>query len=568
MKSPLLAVALVAMMFCCAATTPVGANPYGDFNGDGVADMNDLPMFFDLWLVTDCGLTPGFDLDSDCTVTFHEFSALASNWRYEPVGRPRDLMTPPMAQSDSAITLIWSKPADYSNVAGYNIYMDGMFLSATTKLSCDVTGLDPNAAYLFAVRAFDGIGNESVVSNICSAATLPAPAVLYPEDYGAAADGITKDTAAIQAAIEACTVGGIVHLRTGKTFLSGGLFLKSNMTLQIDGTLKGTSDAADYPQIMTRFEGTEQLGYSSLINIGSTLNHTYGGTIDHVRICGSGTVSGGGAALAAAEGGGKMRGRLIYVVNASEVCIQGLSLDSPPAWTVHLLYSTNITVQGLTVSTTDIGNGDGCNPDSSTNIYIFNNTFDTGDDCIAIKSGKNLEGYTIGMPSSNIRVTNCTFLHGHGSVTIGSESSGGVNHVFAQDCVVQGNQIGLRMKTNVDRGGVVEFIEIRDWVISGCTISAINIITNYSSNPGGEPAPEYPVCRNITVVNVIVDATNYRGFVITGESRIHITDMLFENCAFYGTRLNSLSYVDRATFTGCTITAGFSQSNCTDIIVN
>jgi len=545
---------------------PSPATQYGDLNDDGIVDVNDLPAFLDLWLVTSPTLTASLDIDGDSTITFIEFSALAANWMAQPVGRPGWLMVPPMAYSDTAVTLLWSKPADYSNVAGYHLYRDGAYLGSTTKLFYNVTGLAAQTSYSFAVRAVDASGNQSMAA-ACTATTAAAPAIFYPESYGAAANGTTKDTAAIQAAINACTPGDKVHLRAGKTFLSGALFLKSNMTLQIDGTLKGTASAADYPTMRMRMGGVELTCYSALINVGNTLNHTYGGQIDHVAIRGTGTVQGGGSTLALAEGGGDMRGRLIYMANASDVDLQGLTLTSPPCWTIHPVYSTDITIHDLAVSTVGISNGDGCNPDSSSYVYIFNSTFNTGDDCIAIKSGRNLEGYNIGMASSNIRVTNCTFLQGHGGVTIGSESSGGVNHVFAQDCTVQGNQIGLRMKTNIERGGVVEYIEVRDWTITGVTKGGVNIVTNYTLS-GGDPAPVYAICRNITVANVTVDSTSYQGFAITGESRIHIANLLFQNCSFNGAKVNTLTYVDDMTFTGCSILAGFTQTSCTNILQN
>jgi exo-poly-alpha-galacturonosidase len=566
-KRSLLAVGFAIAILFCAAPATVFAQVYGDFNSDGIVDANDLPDFFAIWLVNDCGATAGFDFDGDCTITFHDFSRLAGNWHFEPVGRPQVLMVPPMAYDDSSVTLIWSKPSDYSNVVSYNVYRDGVLLGNTTMLFYNVTGLVADTSYVFTVRALNAIGDVSVASDACWATTAQAPAVFYPESYGAVANGTTKDTVALQAAINACTPGGKVHLRAGKTFLSGALFLKSDMTLQIDGTLKGTAVASDYPQMPMRFEGEEQICYSALINVGNTLLHTYGGQISNVAIRGSGTVSGGGDALATAQGRGEMRGRLIYMANASDVNLQGLALNNPPAWTVHLVYSTNITVQGISVNTTNISNGDGCNPDSSSNIYIFNNTFNTGDDCIAIKSGKNLEGYNIGMPTSNVRITNCTFLQGHGGVTIGSESSGGVNHVFAQDCTVQGNEIGLRMKTCPERGGIVEYIEIRDWTMTGCTKAGVHIITNYTSNPGGTPAPTLPICRNITVANVSVTSST-SGFYIVGQSSIHITNLLFTNCTFNGTYQSSLTYVDYAMFTGCTIPGGFGQSNCANIIQN
>ena len=562
---------VTVLLFCFASSLIAADGFYGDFTGDNTVDINDLYELSALWLVDDCCETAGVDIDDNCIVNFYEFSAFANNWmqKYTPnPAAPQNLMVPPEAFDDSSITLIWSKPSDYSNVASYNVYQSSSLLGNTTKLFYNVTGLTANTAYSFTVKSVNSVGTELASSNTCSITTANTPAVFYPETYGAVADGVTKDTAAIQDAINACSAGGKVHLRSGKTFLSGAIFLKSNMTLQIDGTLKGSTSAADYPQMMTRFEGTEQTGYSSLINVGNTLNHTYGGQLSHISIRGSGTVNGGGTTLGDAQGGAKMRGRLIYIVNASYVNLQGLTLTNPPAWTIHPVYSTQLTVNGITASTVGIHNGDGCDPDSSTYVYIFNNTFNTGDDCIAIKSGKNLEGYDINMPTSYVRITNCIFNQGHGGVVIGSESSGGVNNVFAQDCTVQGSDIGLRMKTNKDRGGTVEFIEIRDWIMTGCTTAGIHIITNYSSNPGGTPAPTLPICRNITVANITVDSTSYRGFYIVGQSSIHITNLLFQNCAFNGTRQNTLTYVDDMTFTGCTIVGGLIQSNCTNIIQN
>jgi len=561
----------VLLLFCFAPCL-LADGLYGDFTGDNIVNAKDLFEFSTLWLAEDCD--PNVDLNGDCRINFYEFSAFANNWQltYTPSpATPQNLMVPPAAFDDSSITLIWSKPSVYSNVASYNVYRNGSLVGNTTKLFYNVTGLTAATLYSFTVKSVNSSGTELAVSNTYSAATANTPAVFYPEDYGAAANGTTKDTVAIQAAITACTAGGKVHLRSGKTFLSGAIFLKSNMTLQIDGTLMGSASAADYPTMPMRFEGTETTCYSALINVGNTRNHTYGGQISNVSIRGSGTVNGNGSGstgLIVSEGGiTSMRGRLIYMVNASYVNLQGLTLTNPPAWTIHPVYSTQITIQGITVNTVGISNGDGCDPDSSTYIYFFNDTFNTGDDCIAIKSGKNLEGYTINMPSAYIRVTNCIFNNGHGGVTIGSESSGGVNNVFAQDCVVTGNQIGLRMKTCPARGGTVEYITIKDWTITGATKFGINIITNYSDS-GGTAAPTLPICRNITVENVTVDSTSVMGFDIEGQSSIHITDMLFKNCAFRGATKNKLIFVDRATFTGCTITASFSQSSCTNIIQN
>ncbi|MGB8226647.1 MAG: fibronectin type III domain-containing protein, partial [Sedimentisphaerales bacterium] len=265
------------VLLSCFASCLFADGLYGDFTDDNTVDINDLAYFFDYWLVGDCNQTTGIDLDGNCRINFYEFSQFANNWLlvYTPnLSAPQNLMVPPMAYDDTTITLIWSKPSDYSNIARYNIYKNGVLDGNTTKLFYNVTGLTAGTSYSFTVKSVDASGTELAVSNTCVAATADTPDVFYPEDYGAAANGTTKDTAAIQATINACTAGGKVHLRAGKTFLSGAIFLKSNMTLQIDGTLKGSTSAADYTLMLMRTGGEELTCYSGLINVGNTLNHS------------------------------------------------------------------------------------------------------------------------------------------------------------------------------------------------------------------------------------------------------------------------------------------------------
>jgi polygalacturonase len=546
------------LLLCVASSLSAANGFYGDFTDDNTVNIKDLFEFSTLWLAEDCD--PNDDLNGDCRINFYEFSMFANNWRltYTPnPAAPQNLMVPPEAFDDSSITLIWSKPSVYSNIASYNIYKNGLLLGNTTKLFYNVTGLTAATSYSFTVKSANSSGTELAVSNTIAQSTASAMQVFNVTSYGALGDNSTLNTIAIQNTINACTPGGKVLIPSG-TFKSGAIFLKSNM---------GSASAADYPTMPMRFEGAETTCYSALINVGNTRYHTYGGQISHVSIRGSGTVNGNGSALVISEGGiTSMRGRLIYMVNASYVNLQGLTLTNPPCWTIHPVYSTQITIQGITANTAGTANGDGCDPDSSSYLYIFNNTFNTGDDCIAIKSGINDEGYDINMPSAYIRITNCIFNLGHGGVTIGSESSGGVNNIFAQDCVSNGTEIGLRMKTRPERGGIVENITIKDWTIIGATKFGINIITNYNNTPGGPAAPTLPICRNITVENVTVDSTSAIGFSIVGRSNIHVTDMLFKNCAFNKNTSNILTYVDRATFTGCTIVGSITQSNCTNII--
>ena len=199
------------------------------------------------------------------------------------------------------------------------------------------------------------------------------------------------------------------------------------MTLYIEkgATLKGSVTPEDYlPMILNRFEGWEMKTYASLLNAG-TLNRNGSYNVKNLRITGGGTISGGGRRLGDAIvkiAGLRGRGRLILLMNCQDVSISNLTITEPPCWTIHYLYSNNISCHNLTIITKGIHNGDGIDPDSSTDSYIFNCTFDTGDDCIAIKSGKNPEGYFVAKPTKNVSITDCDFIRGHG-ISIGSEMS-------------------------------------------------------------------------------------------------------------------------------------------------
>ena len=152
------------------------------------------------------------------------------------IAPPQNLMVPPLAVDDSCIILIWSKPEDYSNVVSYNVYQDGTLAGNTKKLSYAVKeSIESGKAYTFYITAVDASGAESEPSNKLEVSALPKMDVYDVTDYGAVGDGKTVDTIALQKAIYACSKGGKVLLPKGQTFLSGALFLKSDMTLQIDG---------------------------------------------------------------------------------------------------------------------------------------------------------------------------------------------------------------------------------------------------------------------------------------------------------------------------------------------
>ena len=378
---------------------------------------------------------------------------------------PRNLIVPPAAETETSVTLFWDKPADAARTHGYDVFQDGRQIASVTQTLHTVTHLTPGQAYTFRVRARDSRGAVSAFGNPVRHRTRARGAVFDVTGYGAVGDGLTRDTAAIQRAIDACTPGGTVRIPAG-TFLSGALRLKSGMTLHIarGGVLKGSADPADYlPFVRNRFSGWERETYASLLNAG-TLARPGIVTVSNLTLRGEGKIDGGGLALATAmreAEGYYSRGRLVCLLNAQNILIQGLTLENPPSWNLHLIYSCGITCEGLTVISEKIPQADGIDPDSSSACYILNCDFFTSDDCIAIKSGKNPEGNRIGAPTENIMIAYSRFA-GHG-LSIGSEMSGGVRNVTVRDCELAADVLnGLQIKAPKERGGYVRDIRVED----------------------------------------------------------------------------------------------------------
>lgn len=443
----------------------------------------------------------------------------------------RPLLAPQTLRSDEA-TLVWDKVATGCT---YELLRDGKSVGTTTKTHFTATGLTPAHDYVFTVRA---VAPSRAAISTSEPLTLRTPAkepVVSVLDHGAVGDGKTLNTTALQSAINACPRGGIVLIPAG-TFLSGALTLKSDMTLLIakDGVLKGTANPADYtPFNRNRFEGWEMNTHASLLNAGR-LDASGPANLRNLSIRGEGKISGGGKKLYDATmalypkkvDGLRARGRLILLMNAENVEISGLTIEEGPCWTLHYIYSSNVSLHGLTIRS-NVHNGDGIDPDSSKNSLIFNCTFDTGDDCIAIKSGKNPEGAVISRPTENVRIFDCTFKRGHG-ISIGSEMSGGVRNVLVEDCVAGPLLHGLQIKATEERGGFVENVTVRD-----CDLRQITVYTKLPYNNDGAAAPAAPFFRNFRFENIDLtqaDPTKpvivLNGFQSDGHET---TNVIFEN---------------------------------------
>jgi len=380
-------------------------------------------------------------------------------------------------------------------------------------------------------------------------------------DFGAAADGKTDCTKAIAAAIEAASKagGGRVLVPAGE-YVTGPIHLRSRVNLHLDGgaTLKFTTNPEAYlPAVRTRFEGMDCWNYSPLI---------YAYEQHDIAITGEGVLDGQAsdenwwswkgrkgvstnnqnvarARLAtmtannvppderAFGDGDFLRPSFIEPYRCRNVLIEGVRIRRSPMWEVHPLFSTNVIVRGLHIQTHG-PNNDGCDPECSRDVLIENTVFDTGDDCIAIKSGRNNDGRRGGTPSENIVIRNCTMKEGHGGVTIGSEISGGCSNVFVENCVMDSPNLdrAIRFKSNAVRGGTVQNIFVRDVKVGTVGDAALQIDFLYEEGTNGV---HKPVVRNVVIERMTVENVNrvldIRGFPAAEISGIRIHNSVFRN---------------------------------------
>lgn len=318
----------------------------------------------------------------------------------------------------------------------------------------------------------------------------PSPRVCDARSFGAKADGMTKDTRAIQAAIDSCAAhgGGTVRL-SGGAFLSAPIVLKSHITLDIErgATLLGSTDFNDYPKI-TEFR---QPGRQALVSA----THA-----EDLAIVGGGTINGSGQpwwdALRAAQkkfgrSAPDVRPRLVVFDHCRHIRMQGVTVEDSPMWQIVPYYSSDIVIDHVTVlAPPHAPNTDGIDPFASNHVVIRHVHIDDGDDNVAIKSGQPGSPGPDD-PSTDITVTDSVFLHGHG-LSIGSEIAGGVQHVTAERIRFEGTDNGIRVKSNRDRGNNIDNFVFRDITMKNVK-TAILISEYYPKIPKNDTAE--PVTR-------------------------------------------------------------------------
>ncbi|WP_281755350.1 glycoside hydrolase family 28 protein [Neptunitalea chrysea] len=383
--------------------------------------------------------------------------------------------------------------------------------------------------------------------------------------FGAIADGITKNTEAFNKAITACSAsgGGTVLVPEG-VYVTGPIHLQSNVNLYISkgAEVLFSKDTLDYlPMVHTSYEGVELMNYSPLIyakgakNIGVTGEGTLNGQADTTNWwpwCGAnryGHLEGmpdqkdehnlptlrimneDNTPISERKfgPGHQLRPLFFETLECENVIVKGVTFTNAPFWVIHPLKSNNIIVDGVTVNSHG-PNNDGCDPEYCKNVVIQNCIFNTGDDCIAIKSGRNNDGRRVNIPSENIVVQNCTMKDGHGGVVIGSEISAGVRNVFVRKCTMDSPELerAIRIKTNTLRGGFVENVYVKDLTVGQVKEAVLKVNTYYGiyANQSGE---YIPTIKNINLENVTVKNGGKYGLLIKGREQAPVTNITLKN---------------------------------------
>jgi polygalacturonase len=395
------------------------------------------------------------------------------------------------------------------------------------------------------MRLFWGLPLLAILA-VANASAVDSPASCDPHAYGAKGDGVSKDSAAIQAAIDACAAqgGGTVRLIAG-TYLSTPIVLKSNITLQLDkgATLLGSPDHADFPPI-TMFH------LPDLQPLVSAVNAT------NVAITGDGVIDGNGETWwqmarsirnAGVLGEGHPRPKLIIFDHCKHVRVEGVTIQNSPMWQLVPYYSDDVTIQNVRIlAPYPSPNTDAIDPFSSSHVVIDHVFSDVGDDNIAIKSGP-INSPGPDDPTRDITITDCTFMHGHG-LSIGSELAGGVQNVHAERIHFEGTDNGIRVKANRDRGNDVSHLFFKD--IDMKNVKNALIISEYYPKvlpPDGE-APQ-PVTRltprfhDITLQNVMAAGSTSAGAIV-GLPEAPIRGIVLHNVKIVAQHGLTIAYAD------------------------
>lgn len=443
------------------------------------------------------------------------------------------------------ITLWWDKAEFACKADLYKLFLNEKHVGDTAKTHATFANLCANQEYTVRIEAYVNGGKVSEKTE--SYRTKPPKKridVSLPP-YGASGDGKTLNTKVLQSALDSLSENEYLYIPKG-IFLTGALDLKSETEIYLEegAVLQGSAHREDYlPKIWSRFEGTELECYRSLLNLGTLDHKNQGFTCENVFLRGKGTIFGGGKPLAVdileyertqlrefmAQNAdyvktcenldtipGRARGRLINMSNCRNVIMSGLTMGYGPSWNIHFIYSKDVTTYACTICSNQmmdekgnvlrekVWNGDGWDPDSSEDCAVFDTVFRTGDDCVAIKSGKNPEGNRVNRPTKNVYVFDCKMEDGH-SVSIGSEMSGGVENVYVWDSDLSNCYFGVQVKGTKKRGGYVKNLCVSDSTVPSVFVRSVKY------NDDGEGSPVPPVFSGYRFENLDIIGTLQMG---------------------------------------------------------
>lgn len=391
-------------------------------------------------------------------------------------------------------------------------------------------------------------------------------------DFGAKGDGKTKNTAAINAAINKCSSegGGHVLIANGD-YLTGAIHLKSNVDLHIDANaiLRFSTEPGDYlPLVRTRWEGDDCYNFSPLIYAEGQTNFA---------VTGNGILNGQGSftdwwpwkgskSYGWTKGmrsqldpscrpllkkyndtqvpvekrqmgvGYYLRPQFISFIHCKNFKIEDVTMVNSPFWVIHPLLSENVIIRGVTVSS-EGPNNDGCDPESCKNVLIENCTFNTGDDCIALKSGRDFDGRRENVAIENVIVRNCKMRKGHGGVSMGSEISGGCRNIFVENCEMSSPELerAILIKTNNSRGGTTDGVYVRNVTVGEVNDAIFSINCTYHINTEGQ-GKFPPMIKNVFLENVISKKSDFAVSLDGIAGIICVDNIRVENCVFNGVK--------------------------------
>lgn len=414
-------------------------------------------------------------------------------------------------------------------------------------------------------------GDWKKADSILGEITEPSfpPAVFNIVGFGAVSDGKTMNTGVINKTISHASEsgGGTVLIPEG-TFLTGAIHLKSNIRLHLEenAVVIFSVNPGDYlPLVVTRWEGMDCYNYSPLI---------YGYNLENIAITGKGRFDGqadsqnwwpwkgrktygwkpGMPSQLDAEGrpllirynteqipveqrlmgeNHYLRPPFIQLYRCKNILLNDFTVENSPFWVIHPLLSENITIRGLKVNSPGTNN-DGCDPESCKNVLIEECHFNTGDDCIALKSGRNADGRRWNVPVENVIVRNCKMQNGHGGVVIGSEISGGCRNIFIENCEMSSPNLdrAIRIKTNTLRGGIVENIYVRNIKVGQVRESVIKINCLYEPEEGQGNYP--PLIQNVYISNITSRKARYAVYMTGIKDLNCINNIFISSCRFSG----------------------------------